>query len=411
MREKFIVGLDIGTTKVCAIVGKVNGRSREIIAYGVSPCSGLRKGIIVDMEATTDAIRAAVSEAESSSGIEIRAAYVGIAGSHIKCTDSFGATGIKNKEITRSDIERVLESASSIYIPLDRDVLHIIPSDFVIDGLDGVVQPIGMSGVRLEVRVNIITAAHSVVENLTKCCERAGIRAVDVVLEPIASAQASLTPDEMQSGVALIDIGGGTTDIAIYKQGRLRHTAVISIGGNHLTNDIAIGLRVSQKEAERVKKAYGNCFYEGDASQEVVITGINGEEKTIPLRYISEILRPRCEELFSLLREEIKEHILFCAVLTGGTSHLIGIDRLAEGVMGLPVRKGNPISIGGAVYESLKNPAYSTSVGLMLYGMDKEAENGLHTELIDKILGILKGIRVSALKQYIKMSVIGIKKL
>ena len=412
MREKYIVGLDIGTTKVCAVIGRLHGRSREVISYGVSPCNGLRKGVIVDMESTVNSIRNAVRDAEAASGIEIKAAYVGIAGGHIKCADSFGASGIKGREITRADIDRVIESASSVYVPLDRDVLHVIPSDFVIDGQDGIVQPLGMSGVRLEARVNIVTAAHSVCENLVKCCEKAGVRAMDVVLEPIASARAVLSPDEMDSGVALVDIGGGTTDIAVYKQSKLRHTAVIPIGGNHLTNDIAIGLRLSQREAERVKKAYGSCLPDMVSSaEEMDVTIMNGEGKKMPRRFIAEIIRPRCEELLGLVRAEIKDHLLYCAVFTGGTSSLSGMDRLAEAVMGLPVRAGLPYAQTTkdsgpeyeSVYESLKNPSYSTSVGLVLYGMDAEAENGLQADLIEKVSGWLRGMRVPGLRQSIRV--------
>ncbi|MDP2167233.1 MAG: cell division protein FtsA [Thermodesulfovibrionales bacterium] len=407
--ENYIVGLDIGTTKVCAIVGRSAGHSVEIVAYGVSPCSGLRKGVVVDMDVTVESIKKAVEEAEASSGLSIKAAYVGIAGSHIKCFDSYGATGIKGKEVTKGDLAKVIDSASSVYVPLDRDVLHILPSDFIIDGQDGIVQPVGMSGVRLEAKVNIVTASHSVVENLLKCCERAGVRAIDVVLEPVATSRAVLNDDELDSGVALVDIGGGTTDIAVYKHGRLRDTSIIAIGGSHLTNDIAIGLRLSQKEAERVKKTYGCALADSvGAAEEMDVAGINGEEKKIPRRYIAEIVGPRCEELFGLIRSELKDHLLYCAVLTGGTSLLTGIDRLAEAALGLPVRTGTPQRgslSAGTVYESLRSPVYSTCVGLMLYGLDSEYESCIHEDVMDRVSRWFKNWRMPRIKQPFKQSI------
>lgn len=405
--EKFVIGLDIGTTKVCAVVGRASGRSADVAAYGTASCGGLRKGVIVDMDAAVEAIRSAVAEAEASSGIEINAAYIGIAGSHIKCIESFGAAGVKGREITKADMERVIESAASVYVPLDRDVLHVLPSDFVIDGQEGIVRPVGMSGVRLEAKVNIVTASHSVVENLAKCCEKAGVRPIEVVLEPIATSRAVLGEDEMESGVALIDIGGGTTDLAIYRQGRLRHTCVIPIGGNHLTNDIAIGLRVSQKEAERVKKLYGCALSDGiGVSEEMDAIMMNGEERKIPRRYMADILRPRCEELFGIVRQEIGDNMLYCAVLTGGTSLLGGLDRLAEAILGLPTRLGVPgcrqkqsTPNVEAAFESLRSPIYSTAIGLMLWGHEREVESGLHEEVIGKIAGWLRGIRVPGFRQ------------
>lgn len=421
-----MVGLDIGTTKVCVVAGSAASGVTEIAGLGLSASCGIRKGVVVDIDATVDSIKKAVSETESSSGLSIRSAYVGIAGSHIKCIESYGAVGIKGKEVTRQDVQKVIDSASSVYVPLDREVLHILPSDFIIDGQEGIVQPIGMSGVRLEAKVSIITTSQPIFENLMKCCEKAGIMPVDIVLEPIASSRAVLKEDEMQAGVVLIDIGGGTTDIAIYKDKRLRHTAVIPIGGNHITNDIAIGLRVSQKEAERLKKAYGSALPEQvGAGDEMDVSGMNGEQRKVPRRYIAEIIRPRCDELFSLIKAEIggatnsiggqariKENLLYSLALTGGTSLLTGIDRIAEAIVGLAVRGSLTSAIKGSgahgplrkgPVTAIESPIYSTAIGLMLYGIDREAKTSVNEDLLSRVTGWWRGWNIFGIKDSLRM--------
>jgi cell division protein FtsA len=394
VRSKFILGLDIGTTKVSAVVGTVvSGRPAEIIGMGLSHSSGLRKGVVVDIEAATDAIRDAVGKASESSGVELNAAYIGVAGGHVKCHESYGATGIKGSEVRKKDIERVIESAAAVYVPLDREVLHVIPSDFIIDGQDGIVQPIGMSGVRLEANVNVITASHAAVENLMRCCEKAGLRVIDRVFEPIASCRAAVRADELDSGVVVVDMGGGTTDVAVYKGGVLRHASVLPVGGNHFTNDIAIGLRISHTEAERIKKKFGYAVAAEDGPLDLDVVGIDGTYRRMPGRYLSEIILPRCEEMFGLIAEDVRGAMLYdlpsFLVLTGGASLMKGMDRVAEASLGLPVRIGMPE--GKGIIDGLRNPIFSTSVGLLLYGL--EEEKGIYDELLERMLGKVRTVR------------------
>jgi cell division protein FtsA len=387
VRKKYILGLDIGTTKVCALVGVVSGGSVGIVGMGLAGSSGLRKGVVVDIEATTDAVRDAVSMASESSGVDLNAAYIGVAGGHVMCQESYGATGIKGSEVRKKDIDRVIESAAAVYVPLDRDVLHVIPSDFIIDGQDGIVQPIGMSGVRLEANVNVITASQAAVENLVKCCEKAGLRVIDTVFEPIASCRAAVKAEELESGVVVVDMGGGTTDVAVYKGGGLRHASVLPVGGNHFTNDIAIGLRISHAEAERVKKKFGYAVGAGDGDEEMEVHGMDGTSRRMPRKYLADIIFPRSEEMFGLIADDVREAMLYDSpsyvVLTGGASLMKGIDRVAEAGLGLPVRVGAPES--GFIPDKLRTPVFSTSVGLVLYGL--EEEKGLYDELLDRMLG------------------------
>jgi len=411
---RYIVGLDIGTTKVCAAVGRAEGRKAEDIACGVAPSGGMRKGAVVDMDAAAESIRAAVKEAESLSGLSIKAAYVGIGGDHIQCIRSFGAVGVKGKRVRDKDIDRAVDSASTVYLPLDREVVHIVPSDFVIDGQDGIMRPAGMSGVRLEVKVSIITASHSAVENLTGCCEKAGVKAVGMVLGPLAASKAALGPEELETGAVLIDIGGETTSIAVFKEGRLKHAGGIPVGGSHLTNDIAIGLRVSQREAERLKRAYGLAVLPEGAKETgaesprggtatpqwatsprggtatpqwatsprdiVETSGINGEQRMVPLSHIAGIIRPRCMEIFELLRNEIKDWMLYTAVLAGGTSQVRGMERVAEAVLGMPARTAAPM--------------HPTAHGLVLYGAEAESRDCIRRDIIGRVLGRWKNISV-----------------
>jgi cell division protein FtsA len=389
--RKYIIGLDIGTTKIGVVVALVEGGLAEIVGMGTSASSGLKKGVVVDIDVTTDAIRTAVAEAEMSSGIEIKAAYVGVAGSHIECLKSYGATGIKGSEVSRSDLDRVMDAASALYVPLDREVLHVLPTDFVIDGQGGIVKPMGMSGARLEANVRVITASHSAVENIAKCCRKAGVEVLDTVFQPIASSRAVSDEDELEAGVAVIDMGGGTTDVAIYKDSGLVHASVLPVGGNHLTNDIAIGLRVSQREAERVKREFGYAIGEIDASELIDVKLMNNEYRKVRRMYLKEIIRPRCEEALRLIRRDVNGATTLSGpsyvVLTGGTALTPGMDRVAEAVFGLPVRIGLPDC--PPHMDVLNSPMYSTAVGLVLYG--NEAERSAYDGVFDGLVRRVKG--------------------
>lgn len=377
IKGKYIVGLDIGTTKICAVVAAVKGKTAEILGVGMAPAQGMKKAVVVDMDAATAGVREAVRLAGESSGIELNAVYLGVAGGHVECRKSFGATGIKGREISQRDVDRVIESASSVYVPLDRDVLHVLPSDFIVDGQDGIVQPLGMSGVKLEANVRVITAAHSAVENLIRCCERAGLTVIDTVLEPLASARAVLTEEEMSEGVLIIDMGGGTTDVALYKGGMLRHASVVPAGGNNFTNDIAIGLRISHKEADRLKKVLGYAVAEPGYAEQMDVVGMDGRTRRMHTAILAEIIRPRCEEIMGIIMAEIQHELLTerpqCVVLTGGGAMLRGADRIAESVFGLPVRAGMPYDSTSVLLSGMvSSPMHATVVGLVLYGLDRE---------------------------------------
>jgi cell division protein FtsA len=394
VKRGFIVGLDVGTTKICAVVGEVVNGELEIRGVSTSASKGLRKGVVVDIESTVESIKNAVKTAESFTGVEINAVYVGIAGSHIKGFNSYGAVGIRGKEVTCKDIERVIDSAKAVYVPLDREVLHVIPAGYILDGQDGIRDPIGMMGVRLEAKVYIVTGAVASVQNLLKCCEKVGLEVVDIVFEPLASAEAILTDDEKELGVAIVDIGGGTTDIILYKNGCLRHTSVLAVGGNHFTNDIAVGLRVSVSEAERVKKSFGFAITTMvDDSEEIDIIQA-GQGRKILRRYLSEIIQPRTEELLDLIKGELRS----CSgydiastgvVFTGGGSLLEGLDRMAEALLGLPVRLGFPKDLEGCK-DIINNPMYATGVGLVLYGLETESSRVFYPDAFTGIFGKMK---------------------
>jgi cell division protein FtsA len=389
-----IVGLDVGTTKICAVVGEVVNGLIEIRGVSTSPSTGLRKGVVVSIEATVESIRNAVKTAESSTGVEINAVYVGISGGHIKGFNSHGATGVRSKEVTDIDVERVIDSAKAVYVPLDREVLHVIPTGYAIDGQNGIKDPVGMIGERLEAKVYILTGAITSVQNLLKCCELTGIEVVDIVFEPLASAEAILTEDEKELGVAIIDIGGGTTDIILYKDGWLRHSSVLAVGGNHFTNDIAVGLRIALQEAERVKKSFGHAITSKvNGSEEIEIVQA-GQEKKILRRQLSEIIQPRTEELLELIKSEL----LSCSgydiastgvVLTGGGSLLEGFGSMAEQILGLPVRIGFPREIQGA-RDIISNPIFATGTGLVLYGFHSELHREFSPVTFTGIFGKMK---------------------
>ncbi|RII28971.1 MAG: cell division protein FtsA [Geobacter sp.] len=373
-RDNIIVGLDIGTTKICAIVGNLSDDGLDIIGIGTSPSRGLRKGVVINIESTVASIRKAVEEAELMAGCEIKSVYAGIAGGHIKGFNSQGIIAIKNREVSPDDVKRVIDAAKAIAIPMDREVIHILPQEFIIDDQDGIREPLGMSGVRLEAKVHIVTGAVASAQNIIKSCNRAGLDVADIVLEQLASSEAVLSADEKELGVALVDIGGGTTDIAIFVDGAIKHTSVLSLGGNHLTNDIAVGLRTPMAEAEKIKQKYGCCLASLVGKEETIeVPSVGGRKPRILSRQLlSEILEPRVEEIFTLVNREImksgfEDLIASGVVITGGSTILQGMPELAEQVFNLPVRRGLPQNIGGLV-DVVNSPVYATGVGLVVYG-------------------------------------------
>ena len=389
-----IVGLDVGTTKICAVVGEVGNGGLQFRGVSTSNSIGLRKGMIVDAEATVASIKSAVHAAEISTGVEIKAVYAGISGGHIKGFHSYGAAGVRGKEVSIVDIERVIDSAKAVYVPLDREVLHVIPAGYTLDGQNSIRNPIGMIGGRLEANVYILTAAATSLQNLLSCCEKCGIEVIDIIFEPLASAEAILTNDEKELGVAIVDVGGGTTDIILYKDGWLRHASVISVGGNHFTNDIAIGLKLSVTESERVKKGFGTAISDMISDAEEIEIIREGRERKILRRQIAEILQPRTEELMDLIKREL----LVChgydiastgVVLTGGGSLLKGFDIVAEGVLGLPVRIGFPRQIKGC-REIAENPIYATGAGLVFCGYHADADKEFCPDMVTGVFGKMK---------------------
>lgn len=373
-KDEYVVGLDIGTTKICTIVGEVTDGGIDIIGIGSHPSKGLRKGVVVNIESTVSSIKNAVEEAELMAGGEISSVFAGIAGGHIKGINSHGIVAIKNKEVSALDVERVIDASQAVSIPLDREVIHVIPQQYIVDEQDGVKDPVGMSGVRLEAKVHIVTGAVTSAQNIIKCCNRAGLNVNDIILQQLASSEASLSTDEKDLGVVLIDIGGGTTDIAVYSNGSVVHTAVLTIGGNHLTNDIAVGLRTPAHEAERIKLKYG-CSVTGlvHKDETIEVPSVGGRNPRVLSRQIlAEIIEPRMEEIFSLVQQEIarsgfEDMVAAGIVLTGGTSIMEGVPELAEQIFNLPVRRGTPRGIGGLV-DVVKSPIYATGVGLVILG-------------------------------------------
>ncbi|MEY2334908.1 cell division protein FtsA [Acidithiobacillus ferrianus] len=376
---ELIVGLDIGTSKVACIVAQSrSGREAEIIGVGQHPSRGLKKGVVVDIESTVQAITRAVQEAELMAGVQIHGAVVGIAGGHIRGYNSHGIVAIKNKEVSNEDVGRVMDAARAIVIPQDQNVIHILPQEFMIDSQEGVHEPVGMSGVRLEARVHIVTGAVSAAQNITKCVERCGLHVQDLVLEQLASADAVLTTDEKELGVCLVDIGGGTTDIAIFRDGAVRHTAVIPIAGDQVTNDIALGLRTPPIEAEQIKKLYGCAL--GDLIEqddEIPVPSVGTRPpRTISRRILGDIIEPRIKELFELIQAELRrtgyeDLVAAGVVITGGSSKLEGIAELAEEILHLPVRIGEPMHLPG-METVVRTPGHATGVGLVMYGLHNQ---------------------------------------
>lgn len=377
-RGELLVGLDIGTTKVCAIIGEVTEQGIDIIGIGTHPSKGLRKGVVINIDSTVNSIKRAVEEAELMAGVEVTTVYAGIAGGHIKGFNSHGVVAVKDREVKQSDVVRVIDAAKAVAIPLDREVIHVIPQEYVVDEQDGIVEPIGMSGVRLEAKVHIVTGAVTSAQNIIKCANRCGLNVADIVLEQLASSEAVLSDDEKELGCALVDIGGGTTDIAIWSRGTIVHTSVLSVGGNHLTNDIAVGLRTPMAEAERIKQK-GGCALASmvGADETIEVPSVGGRSpRVLPRRILAEIIEPRVEEIFALVHREIEisgyqDLIASGIVITGGTTILEGMPELGEQVLQMPVRRGLPRGIGGLV-DVVKSPKFATGVGLVQYGASNQ---------------------------------------
>ena len=375
--KNLIVGLDIGTSKIVAIVAEVNADGAlNIVGLGTQPSRGLKRGVVVNIEATMASIQRVLEEAELMADCRIAEVYTGVAGSHIRSLNSSGMVAIKEKEVTQADIDRVIETAKAIAIPNDQQILHILPQEFIIDGQEDVREPLGMSGVRLEVKVHIVTGAVSAVENIVKCVRRCGLSVKDVILQPLASARAVLNDDEQDLGVCLMDIGGGTTDIAVFAGGAIRHTAVIPIAGDQITNDIAMTLRTPTKEAEELKVRHGCALRQlANANDFVEVPGV-GERgpRKLSRQMLAEVIEPRVEELYTLVQAELRrsgfEELLSSGiVLTGGTALLGGMVELAEEVFHLPCRVGSPAYTGGLA-DVVRSPRYATAVGLVLEGRD-----------------------------------------
>lgn len=406
--ERRWAAIDIGTTKICALVAGIDSRGAiEIIGMGQSPSFGLKKGVVVDINTTVDSIKKAVKEAELMSGEKIDSAAVGISGGHIQSFNSNGVVALKNRDVTQDDIDRVIDAAKAIPIPKDREILHVLPQYFKIDGQEYIRDSLGMCGVRLEAQVHIISGAISSAQNIVKCCELAGVRVSDIVLEQIASAEAVLTDSERELGVAILDIGGGTSDFAIYKDGRIRHSKVVPIAGNHFTNDLAIGLRIPVHQAEILKRKYGfvveDKFFDLNQLRIPVDLGYENGCKEIDSYSLYEILNPRAREIFEIILDEILEFKLmpfmpFGLVLTGGGALLNGIKDLAEEIFNAPVRIGIPQDSfspmkDGSIPDMLKSPIYSTAYGLLAYmakGKDLSIAQSIHEPLVSRVFKRMK---------------------
>lgn len=376
--KNLIVGLDIGTSKIATIVAETRPEGGfEVIGMGSAPSRGLRKGVVVNIESTVNAIQRALEEAELMADVKIREVWTGIAGSHIKSFNSHGMVAVKDREVSQTDVDRVVETAQAIPIPTDQQILHVLNQEFVIDGQEDVREPLGMSGVRLEVKVHIVTGAVSAAQNIMKCVRRCGLEVNDLILQPLASAMAVLSEDERDLGVCLADVGGGTTDLAVFTQGAIRHTAVIPIAGDQITNDIAMALRTPTKEAEEIKRRHGCALRELAEAQEMIeVPGVGDRgPRKLSRQTLAEVIEPRVEELYSLIQAELRrsgfEELLSSGiVITGGSAAMQGMVELGEEVFHMPVRLGLPAYSGG-LSEVIRNPRFSTGVGLLMAGLQQ----------------------------------------
>ncbi|RMH74192.1 MAG: cell division protein FtsA [Gemmatimonadetes bacterium] len=403
-RTHTIVGLDIGTTKIGAIIAEVDSDGQlNVVGVGKSPSHGLRRGVVVNLEKTVQSITTAVEEAELMAGVEVHSVYAGIAGDHIRSINSRGVIAVsrQDNEITKTDIVRVIDAAKAVAIPMDREIIHVLPQEFIVDDQGGITDPVGMSGVRLEAEVHIVTGAVTSAQNIYKAVRRAGLEVSDIVLEPLASSYAVLDDDEKELGVALLDIGGGTADVAIFHGGSIRHTAVIGLGGDNVTQDISVGLRTPLARAEELKKQHGCALKDlVDESEMIMVPGVGGREpREVPRLYLADIIEARMEEIFHLTLREIRKtdyaDLLNAGlVITGGASTIEGAPELAEQVFHCPVKRGIPRGVGG-LSESVSEPMYATGVGLVLYGRQFQNElsliGGVSDERVfEKILNRMK---------------------
>ncbi len=394
--KNMIVGLDIGTSKVVAIVGEISPEGGiEIIGIGSHPSRGMKKGVVVNIESTVHSIQRAIEEAELMAGCQIHSVNAGIAGSHIRSLNSHGIVAIRDKEVTQGDVERVIDAARAVAIPADQKILHILPQEFIIDNQEGIREPVGMSGVRLEAKVHLVTGAVSAAQNIIKCVRRCGLEVDDIILEQLASSHSVLTEDEKELGVCLVDIGGGTTDIAVFTEGSIRHTAVIPIAGDQVTNDIAVALRTPTQYAEEIKIKYACALAQLASSDETIeVPGVGDRSSRRLARHtLAEVVEPRYEELLSLVQAELRRSgfedlVAAGIVMTGGSSKMEGLIDLAEEVFHMPVRLGTPQSVGGLV-DVVRNPIYATGVGLLVFGNQNRAQRSLEAQYGRGMRGVL----------------------
>ncbi|MBB72717.1 MAG: cell division protein FtsA [Legionellales bacterium] len=381
IEKNLIVGLDIGTSKIVALVGEVSLDGRiDVIGFGSHPSRGLKRGVVVNIESTVQSIQRAVEEAELMAGCQIHSAYTGIAGSHINSLNSHGIVAIRDNEVSPADLNRVIDAAKAVAIPADQQILHVLPQEFILDNMDGIREPVGMSGVRLESKVHMVTGSVSAAQNIYKCVRRCGLEVADIILEQLASSYSVLTEDEKELGVCMIDIGGGTTDIAIFTDGAIRHTAVIPIAGDQVTNDIAVALRTPTQAAEQIKLQHACALVSMANASEMLEVPSVGERpgRRLPRKVLAEVVEPRYDELFALVQAELRRSgfedlIPAGLVLTGGASKVPGAIELAEAVFNAPVRMGIPQHVSGMA-EVVRNPIYATGAGLLLYGLEQQQQ-------------------------------------
>ncbi|MBH97112.1 MAG: cell division protein FtsA [Rhodospirillaceae bacterium] len=395
--RKLLVGLDIGTSKVVTIVGELSSENTlEVIGIGSHPSRGLKRGVVVNIESTVQSIQRAVEEAELMSGCEINSVYAGIAGSHVRSLNSHGIVAIRDKEVSSGDIDRVIDAARAVAIPADQKVLHVLPQEFLIDSQEGIREPVGMSGVRLEAKVHLVTGAVSAAQNIVKCVQRCGLDVEDVVLEQLASSFSVLTEDEKDLGICLVDMGGGTTDIAVFRGGAIQHTAVIPIAGDQVTNDIAVSLRTPTQHAEEIKIKYACALSQLANLEETIEVPSVGDRpsRRLARQTLAEVVEPRYEELFSLVRDELRrsgfeELIAAGVVLTGGSAKMEGAVELAEEIFHVPVRLGVPQYVEGLV-DVVRNPIHATGVGLLIYGKEASQSESEHSSARAGITGVFE---------------------
>jgi len=398
--KKMLVGLDIGTSKIVAIVGEVDPDGNiEIVGLGSHPSRGLKKGVVVNIESTVQSIKRAVEEAELMAGCTIHSVYAGIAGSHIHSMNSHGIVAVRDREVTSMDIDRVIDAAQAVAIPQDQRILHVLPQEYVVDNQEGIKEPVGMSGVRLEAKVHLVTGAVNAAQNIERCVQRCGLQTDAIILEQLASSYAVLTDDERELGVCLVDIGGGTTDIAIFTEGAIRHTAVIPIAGDQVTNDIAMALRTPTQHAEKIKIKYACALTQLARADETIKVPSVGERppRDLSRQALAEVVEPRYDELFTLIQSELRrsgfeDMVAAGIVLTGGTAKMEGVAELAEEIFHMPVRLAKPFGVSGLT-DVVNNPIYSTAVGLLLYAAKQQSNKSKNNPVDERNEGIYSRIK------------------